>query len=73
MSDGIRVVSGSELSSQTSQTPGMSRKTAIDGSSVGAHNLWVGRVTMEPGATSGAHHHGGCESVIFVLDRKSVV
>ena len=67
MSDGIRVVSGSDLSSQTSQTLGMLRMTAIDGSSVGARNLWVGRVTMEAGAASGAHHHGDCESVIFVL------
>jgi uncharacterized RmlC-like cupin family protein len=49
----------------------MSRKTAIDGSSVGAHNLWVGRVTIEPGATSGAHHHGECESAIFVVSGRA--
>ena len=71
MSDGIRVVRASDLSSQTSQTPGMSRKTAIDGSMVGARNLWVGRVTMEPGATSAAHHHGDCESAIFVVSGRA--
>jgi uncharacterized RmlC-like cupin family protein len=65
--DGIRVVRAGDLSSQTGQTPGMSRRTAIDGTTVGASNLWVGRVTMEPGATSGAHHHGSCESAIFVI------
>jgi uncharacterized RmlC-like cupin family protein len=61
----VRVVRGGELSPGTSQTPGMKRMTAIGGSE-GARNLWVGRVTLEPGAVSGAHHHGTCESVICV-------
>lgn len=68
--DEIRVVRASDLSSQTAQTPGMSRKTAID-ASAGARNLWVGRVTMEPGARSGAHHHGDCESAIFVISGRA--
>ena len=62
----VRVVRAGELSPQTSQTPGMTRLTAIAASTVGATNLWVGRVTLEPAAKSGAHHHGDCESVICV-------
>jgi uncharacterized RmlC-like cupin family protein len=65
--DEIRVVRAGELSSHTAQTPGMTRMTAIDGASVGARTLWVGRVTMQPGTSSGAHHHGDCESAIFVI------
>ncbi|HEU4760110.1 MAG TPA: cupin domain-containing protein [Dehalococcoidia bacterium] len=62
----LRVVRGDELSPQTSQTPGMHRLAAIAADTVGARNLWVGRVTLAPGARSGAHHHGDCESVICV-------
>ena len=62
----VRVIGPHQLSPQTSQTPGMERLTAID-EDIGSKNLWVGTVTLEPGARSGAHHHGGCESVICVL------
>ena len=62
----VRVVGPHQLSPMTGQTPGMERLTAID-EDTGAKNLWVGVVTLEPGARSGAHHHGGCESVIYVL------
>ncbi len=62
----LRVIRADELSPQTSQTPGMHRMTAIDAANAGAKGLWVGRVTLEAGARSGAHHHGDCESVICV-------
>ena len=62
----LRVVGPHQLSPQTSQTPGMERLTAID-EDIGSKNLWAGVATMEPGARSGAHHHGECESVIYVL------
>ena len=61
---GLRVVRAGELSPQTSQTPGMRRLAAIAADTVGSRNLWVGRVTLDPGARSGAHHHGDCESVV---------
>jgi len=63
----VRVVRASDLSSQTAQTIGMKRMTAIDARSVGSRSMWAGRVTMDPGTRSGAHHHGDCESVIFVI------
>jgi uncharacterized RmlC-like cupin family protein len=44
----------------------MLRLTAVS-AEAGSSNLWVGRVTLEPGARSGAHHHGDSESVICVL------
>ena len=65
--DDLRLVRASELSDRTSQTEGMLRRTAIDADAVGAHGLWVGLVTMEPGARSGAHHHGDSESAIYVI------
>jgi len=62
----LRVIRADELSSETTQTPGMFRKTAVD-SATGARSLWVGRVRIEPGTESGAHHHGDSESVICML------
>jgi uncharacterized RmlC-like cupin family protein len=61
---GLRVVRAGDLSPQTSQTPGMRRLAAVDADSAGSRNLWVGLVTLEPGARSSAHHHGDCESVV---------
>jgi uncharacterized RmlC-like cupin family protein len=63
----VRIVRADELTEKTGQTPGMRRRTAIDASTAGARNLWVGFVTMEPGAASGAHHHGDSESVIYMI------
>ncbi len=63
----VRVVRADELSEKTTQTAGMQRRTAIAADTVGSRNLWVGFVTMEPGARSGAHHHGDSESVIYML------
>ncbi len=67
----VRVVRVNEMSEKTTQTPGMHRQTAVDAETVGSQNLWVGFVTMEPGAHSGAHHHGDCESVIYMLQGRA--
>jgi uncharacterized RmlC-like cupin family protein len=44
------------------QTPGMDRQQAFvtDG-------MWSGFVRTEPGMTSGWHHHGDYETVIYVI------
>lgn len=63
----VRIVHRGDLSSQTSQTAGMERLSAVAADTVGSKDLWAGVATMAPGASSGAHHHGDCESVIYVL------
>ena len=65
--DGVQVVPGSELDSNTAQTPGMDRKAAINFARVGAQKLWAGTVHIHPNAKTGAHHHGALESVIYVV------
>jgi uncharacterized RmlC-like cupin family protein len=45
----------------------MIREAAISEALVGARKLWVGYVTLEPGMTSGVHHHGEAESGIYVI------
>jgi uncharacterized RmlC-like cupin family protein len=68
---GVRVVKGSELDTNTPQTPGMNRAAAITYASAGAQKLWAGTVVIHPNAKTGAHHHGEVESVIYVLKGKA--
>ena len=68
---GVRVVRAGELDGNTPQTPGMSRAAAINFAKAGAQKIWAGTVSIEPGAKTGAHHHGALESVIYVLRGKA--
>jgi len=65
--DGVRVIRGDTLDSNTPQTPGMFRQAAINAARVGAQKIWAGTVAIEPDAKTGVHHHGALESVIYVV------
>jgi uncharacterized RmlC-like cupin family protein len=65
--DGVCVIPGTSLDPNTAQTPGMDRKAAINYARVGAQKIWAGTVIIKPNAKTGAHHHGGLESVIYVV------
>jgi len=45
----------------------MVREAAISQALVGADRLWVGYVELPPGMKSAAHHHGECESAIYII------
>jgi uncharacterized RmlC-like cupin family protein len=64
---GVRVVRADQLDRNTPQTPGMERAAAITHAKVGASKIWAGTVQIDPGARTGAHHHGEIESVIYVV------
>ena len=68
---GVRVVKAGNLDPNTAQTPGMTREAAVTRARMGAEKLWAGTVTIQPGAKTGAHHHGGLESVIYVVKGKA--
>ena len=68
--DGVRIVASGAVDRNTPQTPGMTRAAAIT-AAAGAHKLWAGSVTIEPGAKTGAHHHGELESVIYVVQGRA--
>jgi uncharacterized RmlC-like cupin family protein len=67
----LRVVRPHERDKGTAQTPGMRREAGVAASTVGAERIWVGHVTMAPGAKSGAHHHGPVESSIYVISGRA--
>src|SRR5437667_11163864 len=64
---GIRIVRAGELDTNTPQTPGMTRAAAITHARTGADRLWAGTVVVAPDARTGAHHHGGLETVLYVV------
>lgn len=69
--NGVRVVRGDQLDTNTPQTPGMTRAAAINNARAGAQKLWAGKVTIHPNAKTGAHHHGELESVIYVVSGRA--
>ncbi len=71
MSGEVRVVRPQERDKGTAQTPGMQREAGVAASTVGAEKIWVGHVTMAPGAKSGAHHHGPVESSIYIISGRA--
>jgi uncharacterized RmlC-like cupin family protein len=68
---GVRVIPGDRLDTNTPQTPGMQRASAIDRARAGSEKLWAGTVRIEPQAKTGAHHHGALESVIYVVSGRA--
>jgi uncharacterized RmlC-like cupin family protein len=56
-----------DLSGDTTQTSGMSRREAISGKTVGAERLWMGQTHVVAGAKSADHHHGESETAIYVV------
>lgn len=69
--NGVRVVKGTDLDTNTPQTPGMNRAVAINQARAGANKLWAGTVNIHPNAKTGAHHHGELESVIYVVSGRA--
>ena len=68
---GVKVIPGDSLDTNTAQTPGMNRAAAINYARVGAQKIWAGTVNICANAKTGAHHHGHLESVIYVLRGKA--
>ena len=64
---GIRVVRPSERDLGTAQTTGMAREAGVSEETTGARTIWSGYVKGPPGMSSGVHHHGDCETAIYVI------
>jgi uncharacterized RmlC-like cupin family protein len=69
----IRVVHSAELSSETQQTPGSRRLSAIAAMHGIVSSLWGGIFVVEPLAKTGIHHHGEQDTVVYVLEGEACV
>ncbi len=65
-------IRAAELTADTGQTPGMTRREAISGKTVGADKLWMGQTHVAAGVKSGNHHHGESETAIYVVSGNPV-
>jgi len=63
----LRHVRAGQLSEDTGQTSGMTRREAISADTVGARGLWMGETHVAAHTGSGDHHHGDSETAIHVL------
>lgn len=59
---------GSDGLEDTDSQPGILREEAF-----AKPGLWAGRSTTEPGVTSGWHHHGEADTVVYVLSGTVVI
>ena len=69
--NGIKVISGDHLDTNTPQTPWMNRAAAITHATAGANKLWAGTVEINADAKTGAHHHGALESIIYIISGRA--
>ena len=62
--EGVRVVRGSHLTAELQAAAG--RATAFEFEGAGGSRTWFGVVVLNPGANTGAHHHGRHEVAVYV-------
>ena len=67
MQEGVRVVRAHQRSDAAAQTRGMKREAGVAPETTGSESLWMGLVTTPAGMVSGWHHHGDCESGIYLV------
>ncbi|HEY7061591.1 MAG TPA: cupin domain-containing protein [Chloroflexota bacterium] len=65
--EGIKLVRPADRDRGTAQTSGMAREAGISAETAGVRTIWSGYVRTPPGTASGAHHHGDCETAIYIL------
>jgi uncharacterized RmlC-like cupin family protein len=68
----LRHIGAADLSADTGQTPGMSRREAISSRTVGSERVWMGQTTVAPQTASANHHHGDSETAIYVVSGNPV-
>jgi uncharacterized RmlC-like cupin family protein len=64
---GIKIIRPADRDCNTAQTTGMVREAGVSQETSGATTIWSGFVSTPPGVASGVHHHGDCETAIYVV------
>lgn len=69
---GIKVVRPSERFKGVVQSGSMAREAGVAPETTGSTNIWSGFVTTPAGLKSSVHHHGDCETAIFVVKGRAL-
>ena len=51
--------------------PGLEREIAVSGATVGSKGIYASIVTTPPGGSTLVHHHGDCETSVYVLSGRA--
>lgn len=73
MNSAISVVHPAGLSTETQQTSGSLRMSAIAAMNGILSSLWAGMFVVEPAGKTGIHHHGEQDTVVYVLEGEATV
>jgi uncharacterized RmlC-like cupin family protein len=57
--------------SEKGKHPGLDREIAISGGTVGSKGIYASIVTTPPGGSTLVHHHGDCETSVYVLSGRA--
>jgi uncharacterized RmlC-like cupin family protein len=71
--DGVTVVRAAALDTVMRGPHGTGRVTAFEFSGTGGRQTWIGAVTLQPNASTGAHHHGLHEVAVYVVKGRSEI
>jgi uncharacterized RmlC-like cupin family protein len=71
--DGIIVVRANSLVSDRDVPSATGRVTVFNFDGTGGTQTWIGVVSLQPGAKTGAHHHGRHEVAIYVTKGHSQI
>ena len=63
----VKLVRPADRDRHTAQTAGLRREAGISTETAGVHTMWLGYSYTPPGVTTGAHHHGDCETGLYIL------
>lgn len=69
----LSVIRSDQFSSRTTQTPGSLRHAAISPQLGVDSKMWAGTFLVEPGASTGIHHHGEQDTIVYVLEGEAIV
>ena len=69
--DSVRIVRAASLEAEVHAPSGTGRATVFDFAGTGGQRTWVGRVSLKPGAKTGAHHHGRHEVMVYVVSGRT--
>jgi uncharacterized RmlC-like cupin family protein len=64
-------IAQTSLQRQTGQNADMERAIAVSAPLVGSVNLYSAMVTTAPGAKTRIHHHGPCETSIYIVSGRA--
>jgi uncharacterized RmlC-like cupin family protein len=69
----VRVVKPTQFDANTPQTSGMQRAAAVSRELAGSQGIWAGVTIVAPHISSGKHHHGELETVIYVVSGRGKI